>query len=96
LLGHYSNCPFVLLCDFNDACQVWQSDHSQSELGLLLVDILKEYNFSQLINTPTRGPNILDLLITNDCAFLSTYGVKESSDNLDHRIIAGKVKSHFV
>jgi len=38
----------------------------------------------------------LDLLITNECAFLSTYGVKESFDNLDHKIIAGKVKSHFV
>jgi len=77
LLGHYSNCPFVLLGDFNDACQVWKSNHSQRELGLLLVDFLKEYNFSQLIKTPTRGPNILDLLITNDCGFLSNYGAKE-------------------
>jgi hypothetical protein len=60
------NQPFILLGDFNDMCSFWKSDHADGEIGLSLYNLLKSFrNLSQLISEPTRGNNILDLLITN-------------------------------
>ena len=50
----------ILLGDYNDKCTVWCSDHSQSELGLSLVNLFNEFNMHQMISSPTRGENLLD------------------------------------
>ena len=55
----------VLLGDFNDRCSNWESDHADSELGTQLVDLLADFDYSQLIDESTRNQNILDLIITD-------------------------------
>jgi len=45
---------FVMLGDLNDRCTKWESSHSDSELGLKLVNLLKNHNLFQMINNPTR------------------------------------------
>ena len=86
-LSTNSKTSFHIMGDFNDRCDQWTSDHSESELGLLLVNLLYEFNLNQLVIEPTRGRHILDLLITsshpNDCI----VNVIESFDNLDHDIV---------
>ena len=57
--------PFILLGDFNDRSTSWGKDHKNSELKFDLVNLINSYNFSQLINEPTRNDSILDLIITN-------------------------------
>jgi len=78
-----------LMGDYNDACEVWESDHANSELGLKLYNLIKENCLVQLITKPTRGNNILDLLITDCPEFVSEYGVLPPIDNLDHGPIYG-------
>ena len=89
-----SKCPFLLFGDFNDACSQWKSDHCYSEIGLSLYNIVKDYSLSQVVNKPTRGINILDLIITNDKNFVCDHFVVDPIDNLDHSAIIGSVKSY--
>ena len=64
-ISRFSNAKFVLLGDFNDRCQTWNSNYRDSELGLDLFNLLLEFCLMQLIDKPTRNSNILDLIITN-------------------------------
>ena len=85
----HSNSPIVLLGDFNDRCSDWNSNHEDSELGLRLHDLLHSFGFVQLINEPTRGRNVLDLLITRNRKQILHYKVCDPIDNLDHCPIYG-------
>ena len=91
-----NNNKLLVMCgDYNDRCTNWYSDHSESELGLLFFDLTCEYDLTQLIDKPTRGENILDLIIVNRPDLIIGSGVCESFDNLDHSVIFGVVKVHF-
>ena len=91
-----SNSKFVLLGDFNDRCQIWNSDHRDSELGLDLFNLLLEFGLMQLINEPTRNANILDLIITNIPNLIESYGVSDPINDLDHCSIYGLLKFTYV
>jgi len=80
----FPNAKFVLLGDFNDRCQIWNSDHRDSELGLDLFNLLLEFGLMQLIDKPTRNSNILDLIITNIPNLIELYGVSDPINDLDH------------
>ena len=58
-----SNSSVFLLGDFNDRCTHWLSDHKDSQLGLKLVNLVDTFNMHQLIDTPTRNNNLLDLIL---------------------------------
>ena len=88
----FSNAKFVLLGDFNDRCQIWNSDHRDSELGLDLFNLLLEFGLMQLIDKPTRNSNILDLIITKIPNLIELYGVSEPINDLDHCSIYGLLK----
>ena len=77
----------VLLGDFND----WTSDHGDSELGLKLVNLFESYNLSQLINAPTRGDNLFDLLDTDAQAYFTNVDILDEIFGLDHKIIHGSM-----
>ena len=79
----------LLLGDLNDRCTVWNSTHPHSELKDKLVILTNSLNFSQLINDPTRGNNILDILLTNTPDLLCESGVYPPLFNLDHCTIYG-------
>ena len=52
-----NNQLIVLLGDFNDRCQSWDSDHAGSEQGLRLVNLVQSVNMFQLVKSPTRNNN---------------------------------------
>ena len=77
--------PFVLLGDFNDRCNnTWGRDHTDSELKFDLVNLINDFNLSQLIREPTRNNSILDLIISNCPAFIQNSGVDDPISGLDH------------
>lgn len=84
-----ANQSIVLLGDFNDRCQVWDSDHRDSELGLKLYNLVASLNMFQLIQKPTRNDKLLDLLITDSPGFFTEVDVLDPINNVDHRIIYG-------
>ena len=55
----------VLLGDFNDRCQTWRESHEESELYNKLVYLTDINDITQIIDEPTRGPNLLDLIFTS-------------------------------
>ena len=83
----FDKLPLLLFGDFNDRCLRWGDSHCNSELKLNFVNLLLEFNMTQMISTPTRGKHILDLLITNHPLFVSSVKIEESFDGLDHRMI---------
>ena len=87
----------VYLCgDFNDrTVDDWTSLHCNSDLKLGLVTLSDEYNLSQLVTVPTRGPNILDLLFTNCPETVKSLEVIDSFDDLDHKIILATLSFKF-
>ena len=85
------NCPVLLVGDFNDRCELWESNHENSELGLRFHDLLNSFNMSPLIDEPTRGLNILDLVITNSIDSILNVKICDPFDNLDHCPIVGTI-----
>ena len=64
-----------ILGDFNDRCQSWNSDHSNSDMGLNLYRLVERNGFSQIIDTPTRvtdmSSSLLDLILTDSSNFVT-------------------------
>jgi hypothetical protein len=94
----------ILMGDLNDTCQVWESDHKKSELGLKLFDCINSHDLHQLIRTPTHispyypyTANILDLLITDSPGYI----VNNHQDHLPpigshHQIIYTELKIQYL
>ena len=78
------NSSVILLGDFNDRCTNSLSDHKESQLGLKLVNLVVTFNMHQLIDTPTRNNNLLDLIFTDSPGYFFDVGVLPPIDNLDH------------
>ena len=64
--------PVILCGDFNAADIDWDdfNPSSSSPVGHMLCDILQDHSLEQLVKTPTRNQNILDLLLTNQTGIL--------------------------
>lgn len=84
-----ANQSIVLLGDFNDRCTAWDSDHVNSELGQKLVNLVASLNLFQLIQTPTRNENLLDLLITDSPGYFTDVDTLSPINDLDHHVIHG-------
>ena len=89
--------PFSLtiLGDLNDRCTLWDSLHSDSELKNDLHTLLLDLGLFQLINTPTRGNHVLDLLISDSPIHFYDIGTLPSFSSLDHDIIYGKFQYSY-
>ena len=94
IVGH-SKIIVVVLGDFNDRCKSWIDDHSTSELGHKLVNLLDHFNLSQLIYKPTRNENILDLVISDSPGFSTDVDILDSISGLDHNIIYGSLSIQY-
>ena len=79
-----------LLGDFNDRCTDWNANHTSSELGNRLRDLITYSNLHQLIHDPTRDLHILDLIITNSPNYYLRSGVIASVSDLDHDFVFGE------
>ena len=90
IIGH-SKIIVVLLGDFNDRCKSCINDHSTSELGHKLVNLINHFNLSQLIYKPTRNEDILDLIIIDSPGFFTDVDILDPISGLDHNIIYGSL-----
>jgi hypothetical protein len=57
--------PFYVTGDFN--INMLKSDASSKQLK----NVLNKFSIRQLVTHPTRGPNLLDLIITNDTSYIN-------------------------
>ena len=87
--GNHGNSEVILVGDFNDRCSEWYSDHTDSELNLKLFDLINSFGLTQLISEPTRGKNILDLMIVKNVDSFLDCIVGDPFDELDHCPIIG-------
>ena len=85
-----------MLGDFNFGDIVWPDRHNKcgSPLsrieGQILVDIINDHGFDQLVHFPTRERNTLDLIITS---LPNQFVEIHSPDCLsDHDIVSGTLK----
>ena len=93
-INQYNNTDteIFILGDFNFPTVNWEelsvantTNDEKRQINLLL-DMMEEHNLTQLIRTPTRGNNILDLLIIRSPEIIHSYETTDSAIS-DHRII---------
>ena len=79
----------LLMCgDFNCA------GHSNKDINCDLSSLLDSFDLSQHIHDPTRGDNILDLLITTSSSSIaSNVEIRECNEISDHRMISCSLES---
>ena len=79
----------LLMCgDFNCA------GHSNNDINCDLSSLLDSFDLSQHIHDPTRGDNILDLLITTSSSSIaSNVEIRECNEISDHRMISCSLES---
>jgi len=76
----------IVLGDFN--CRVdWNLEISQGE-GNRLLDFKNENFLTQMVRSPTRGDNTLDLIFTTDEDLVSQVTVGECLGTSDHHVIS--------
>lgn len=81
----------IILGDFNDRCQTWDSPHSESELGLRLYNLVAHNGFKQIIDVPTRINDItrslLDLIIVDSEQMIADSGTLPPVGTSDHSVV---------
>ena len=69
----------VIAGDFNDRCNVWDSDHANSELHLDLYNTNTSLNLTQVVHSPTcvspNNESLLDLIFTDAPTFIRNVQV---------------------
>ena len=71
--------------------EVKQEAGGKRALYQQLVDISLDHNLEQVVNTPTRGENILDLMFTNNRSGLNKVSTLPPLGKTDHDIIYAEV-----
>ena len=80
--------PIILLGDFNLPNIDWSSDGPTPSTGsgnvTLMCDIVNDFNLLQLVHTPTRQQNILDLVLTSRVDYVNNVEVSAGLPGSDH------------
>ncbi len=77
----------VMICgDFNHRTIDWDLLHSQAE-GQAFLDLSLDCYLVQKVNEPTRGENILDLVLVSDENMVENVKVSEPFGTSDHNVI---------
>ena len=72
-LNRCGNSVCILVGEFNFRDIDWVNNSSQHELDTLFINTLSKNAFTQLIAEPTRGKNILDLVVTTNSDLVENY-----------------------
>ena len=80
----------LLMGDFNYPGVGWTGDHAASASvdGVRFRDCVDDNFFTQYVNCPTRGGNILDLVLCNEPDLIGNLDVTECLANSDHNMIS--------
>jgi len=77
--------PIVMLGDLNLPNIDWLHLAAQNDgIHNFLLDTFVSNGFTQLVTDPTRGDNILDIILTNEPTIISKLSVCEPFSNSDH------------
>ena len=84
-----TNSTVVLCGDFNIHNIDWNftTPTSSDKAAIHLCSIVNNFSFQQLILEPSRGANILDLLLTNDSAAVTSVDIISSLPDCDHEAL---------
>ena len=82
----------VVLGDFNARNKVWWHIDKTNDIGVKLDDLMKSYNFTQLINGPTnlepnKTPSCIDLIFTDQSNLILESGTNASLFSTCHHQI---------
>ena len=82
----------LLLGDFNLPDISWPYYHGPDNIiNNSFLDFINSYGLSQLVATPTRGKNILDLLLTNVECNIADINVLPPIGYSDHAVVSFKI-----
>ena len=93
--------PSSVIClgDFNDRCKLWSDNHSQSEMGTTLKDLVNDLSLHQIVSEPTRITEatsyLLDLIITDSPGNVLEHEVLPPLANLDHSTVYASFKIKY-
>lgn len=87
--------PSVITGDLNLPEVDWVNSVSASTIGNDILSLTVSANFQQLVNTPTRGPNILDILLTNNKNTISNFSVSPPLPGCDHKTILFNIHANI-
>ncbi len=80
----------VIVGDFNCPNINWNSMHGYQN-GSRLIEKVEDSFLSQVVTQPTRGNNILDIILTTDTDLISDCDVGEISSGCDHHFIRFRI-----
>ena len=73
--------------------EIYTGTSSSSSVSRALCDILQDHSLEQLVKTPTRNQNILDLFLTNQTEIIQDLEVVDGLSGSDHDAISFTVES---
>ncbi|KAK4830418.1 hypothetical protein QYF61_011042 [Mycteria americana] len=79
--------PLVLLGDFNHPNICWKSSTESCRQSRRLLECIEDNFLSQVIDSPTRGDVILDLLVTNASELIGDVKIGGSLGCSDHALV---------
>ena len=83
----------ILTGDFNHRTINWETLHSDRE-GQPFLDLTQDCFLAQCVEEPTRGENILDLVLTTNDNLLENVTVREPLGSSDHNMVQFEVAIH--
>ncbi|XP_073519598.1 uncharacterized protein [Phyllobates terribilis] len=81
------NNEVLIMGDFNYPDIDWETESCRSQKGNRFLSIIKDNYLSQLVQEPTRGTALLDLILTNRPDRITEVQVGGHLGNSDHNII---------
>ena len=87
----HENVNWLLLGDFNYPNIDWFQQTSTVAQEETFLDFANEHNLTQHVLTPTRGDNILDLLMSVGSFQIDEVTVHETFSTSDHNIVTAKI-----
>ena len=93
ILEKHNNTRVLIIGDFNFPDAKWESCQLTNPLShQILEKLIEGNNLHQMMELPTRGKNILDLLLTDAPSDLSEIDTENNHQSFtDHRSIIGKI-----
>jgi len=82
----------IIVGDLNLPDVDWSANTApDDDIQLLFLNFCNDYGFGQYVSVPTRGSNVLDLLLCNDPYIVSSIDVFEPFSNSDHSMVEFKL-----
>ncbi len=83
-INQIDNDNVILMGDFNLRDVTWSTREAPSRTSCLFLDTLEENNLEQLVTEPTRGENLIDLVVTGNTDMVDKVSVREPFSTSDH------------